>query len=85
MNEDKRKKLAIVRAILCILVIVIVILGWIEIIPKTIGMIISTIILCVVSGWNGVEALQMKLKGACIFNFVICALILGLCIITIIF
>ena len=45
MNEDKRKKLAIVRAILCILVIVIVILGWIEIIPKTIGMIISTIIL----------------------------------------
>ena len=59
MNEDKRKKLAIVRAILCILVIVIVILGWIEIIPKTIGMIISTIILCVVSGWNGVEALQM--------------------------
>ena len=64
MNEDKRKKLAIVRAILCILVIVIVILGWIEIIPKTIGMIISTIILCVVSGWNGVEALQMKRKGA---------------------
>lgn len=85
MNEDKRKKLAIVRAILCILVIVIVILGWIEIIPKTIGMIISTIILCVVSGWNGVEALQMKRKGTGIFNFVICALILALCIITIIF
>ena len=85
MNEDKRKKLAIVRAILCILVIVIVILGWIEIIPKTIGMIISTIILCVASGWNGVEALQMKRKGAGIFNFVICALILALCIITIIF
>ena len=85
MNEDKRKKLAIVRAILCILVIVIVILGWIEIIPKTIGMIISTIILCVVSGWNGVEALQMKRKGAGIFNFVICELILALCIITIIF
>ena len=85
MNEDKRKKLAIVRAILCILVIVIVILGWIEIIPKTIGMIISTIILCVVSGWNGVEALQMKRKGCRLFNFVICALILALCIITIIF
>ena len=85
MNEDKRKKLAIVRAILCILVIVIVILGWIEIIPKTIGMIISTIILCVVSGWNGVEALQMIRKGAGNFNFVISALILALCIITIIF
>jgi hypothetical protein len=39
----------------------------------------------VVSGWNGVEALQMKRKGAGIFNFVICALILALCIITIIF
>ena len=48
MNEDKRKKLAIVRAILCILVIVIVILGWIEIIPKTIGMIISTIMTIII-------------------------------------
>lgn len=84
MNEEKRKKLVIVRAILCVLVIAVVILGWIEIIPKSIGMIISTVILCIVSSWNAVEALQMKRKGACIFNFTIAALILVLCIISII-
>lgn len=84
MNEEKRKKLTIVRAILCVLVMVIVILGWIDIIPKTIGMIISTVILCIVSSWNGIEALQMKRKGAGIFNLIMAALILVLCIIAIV-
>lgn len=80
MNEEKRKKLVILRAILCVFVIVIVILGWTDIIPKTIEMIVCTIVLGVVTIWNGVEAIQMKRKGAAALNFIMAAVILTLCI-----
>ncbi|MDE6102922.1 MAG: hypothetical protein K2F60_00160 [Oscillospiraceae bacterium] len=80
MNEETRKKLVILRAILCVLVIVIVILGWTDIISKTIEIIVCTIVLGVITIWNGIEAIQMKRKGAAVFNFIMAAVILTLCI-----
>lgn len=80
MNEETRKKLVILRAILCVLVIVIVILGWTDIISKTIEIIVCTVILGVVTIWNGIESIQMKRKGVAVFNFIMAAVLLTLCI-----
>lgn len=80
MNDENRKKSAMIRAILCILVIIVVILGWTGIIPRIIGMVASSVILCGISAWNGIEALKEKRKSTAIFNFIMMAVIMILCI-----
>lgn len=80
MNEETRKKLVILRAVLCVLVIVIIILGWTNVISKTIEIIISTVVISVVTIWNGIEAVQDKNKGFAAFSFTMTAIVLVLCI-----
>jgi heme/copper-type cytochrome/quinol oxidase subunit 4 len=79
MNEDKNKKTAMIRAILCVIVIVIVILGWIDIIPKTAGIVAASLILCVISVWNGLVAIKNQQKHVAVFNFIITGVIVILC------
>ncbi len=80
MNEETRKKLVILRAVLCVLVIVIIILGWTNVISKTVEIIISTVVISVVTIWNGIEAVQNKNKGFAAFSFIMTAIVLFLCI-----
>lgn len=80
MNQNENKKGAMIRAIMCVLVIIIVILGWTKIIPTTIGIVISSLLLCTVSAWNGAESLKAGRKNTAIFNFVMAAIILFLLI-----
>lgn len=83
MDEKKRNKLtAIIRAAICVAVMVVVALGWLDIIPSHIGVIISSALLAVVSIWNAVEAFRDKRKGAGIFNIVMTAIIITLCVIS---
>ena len=81
MNEETRKKLVILRAVLCVLVIVIIILGWTNVISKTVEIIISTVVISVVTIWNGIEAVQSKNKGFAAFSFTMTAIVLVLCIV----
>lgn len=74
------KKSAMIRAVLCVLVIIFVILSWTKIIPSTPSIVISSLTLCVVSAWNGIESLKDGRKNTAIFNFVMTAIILFLCI-----
>ncbi|MGN1480402.1 hypothetical protein [Porcipelethomonas sp.] len=74
------RKSAMIRAVLCVLVIIIVILGWTNIIPSTPGIIISSVMLCVISAWNGIENFQDGRKNIAVFNFIMTAIILFLCI-----
>lgn len=80
MSEETRKKLVILRAVLCVLVMVIVILGWTGVISKTVEIIICTVVLGVITVWNGVEAVQAKRKAFGIFNFIMAAIVVALCI-----
>ena len=75
MNSSKKSNM--IRA-MCAVVIVIVILGWTKIIPQIVGIIASSLLLCVVSGWNGIESYKEGRKHTAIFNFIMVGILLFL-------
>ena len=76
MNSSKKSNM--IRAIMCAVVIVIVILGWTKIIPQIVGIIASSLLLCVVFGWNGIESYKEGRKHTAIFNFIMVGILLFL-------
>ena len=80
MNEKKGRTAALIRAALCVVVMVVVILGWLEIMPSEVGIIIASGLLCGVSLWNGIEAVRNGRKGAGIFNFIMSGVLILLCV-----
>ncbi|MGN0614452.1 MAG: hypothetical protein ACI4JB_11210 [Porcipelethomonas sp.] len=80
-NEKNTKKTtSIIRTILCVVVMAIIVLGWLEIIPDSVSIIIAAVVLCGVSVWNGAEALKEGRKGAGIVNMVAAGILVLLCI-----
>lgn len=84
-NNNSSKNTYIIRAILCVVAIIIVVLSWVEIIPDTVGIVAASLILSVVSIWNGIDSLKENKKGSAIFKFVMSAILIVLCLVVIIF
>lgn len=82
MNENKGKITSLIRAIICVVVMGVIVLDWVNIIPTKISIIVSTVLLCGVTIWNGIEAVQSGKKAAAILNFVMSAIMAALCVIS---
>ena len=79
-NTNSRSKVTtLIRAVICVLVMAVIILNWVDIIPITVSIVTSTVLLCGVTMWNAVEAVKDKRKGSAILNFILFALLAGLC------
>ncbi len=81
-NEKKNgggKVPALIRAVICVIVMAVIILNWVDIIPITISIVTSTVLLCGVTMWNGIESAKAGRKGSAILNFILFVLLAGLC------
>ena len=73
-------KTTLIRTILATVAVIIVVLGTIDIIPKTISLIIGSIVLAGTSVWNGVEAIRCGRKRSGIVNIITAAVLVVLCL-----
>lgn len=79
-ENSKRKKLTFIRSVICIIVIIVIALGMFEIIPQVISLIASCILLTVVAIWNGAVIFKSGKKSMAVFNFILAAAIITICI-----
>lgn len=82
MNEKKGKVTSLIRAIICVVVMGVIILDWMGVLETTVAVVISTLLLCGVTVWNGIEAAQNGKKGGAIFNFILGGIMLALCVLS---
>ncbi len=81
MNDNG--KTTLIRTILSTVAVIVVVLGTLDIIPDTLSLIIGSVILAGTSAWNGVESIVNGRKKAGIVNIVAAAVLVILCIITV--
>ena len=80
-NNSVGKITTLVRAVICVAVMAVIILNWVGIIGDIrISITISTVLLCGVTMWNGIEALKSKRTGSAVLNFVLFAILALLCV-----
>lgn len=87
-NNNKNSSIrntAIIRIILCVISLIMVILGWVGLIPRVVGIVSASVFLIAVSLWNAVEAIKEGKKVSAILKFVMCGILAVLCVIVIFF
>ncbi|MGN0621888.1 MAG: hypothetical protein ACI4I9_08475 [Porcipelethomonas sp.] len=78
-NNGNGKKMALIRSVICLAVILIITLGRFKIIPTTISLIAACILLTIIAVWNGASLFKSGKKSMAVFNIIIGAVIILLC------
>ena len=78
MNENSKAPL--IRTILATVSVIVVLLGTLDIIPKTISLIAGSVILAGTSVWNGVDAILNGRKKSGIINIAAAVILIVMCV-----
>ncbi len=81
-GKGKIKTSAIIRIILCVVILITCLLGMFKVVDKTITIPITSVSLIAVSAWNGIEAIREGRKKQAILMFVCIAILIAMLIIT---
>lgn len=75
-NNNQQKNSALVRIILCVVVLIVLFLGIFKIVSKKITLPVSSVLLIAVAIWNGVEYLKSGKKKTAAVTFIMAAVLL---------
>ncbi len=84
-NNKSVRNMSIIKIILCLISLIFVIIGWLGLIPKVVGIVAASVFLIAVSLWNAVDAIKEGKKASAILKFVMCGILAAICVIVIFF
>lgn len=75
-NNNQQKNSALVRIVLCVVVLIVLFLGIFKIVSRKITLPVSSVLLIAVAIWNGVEYLKSGKKKTAAVTFIMAAVLL---------
>ncbi|MBQ8435933.1 MAG: hypothetical protein IJX24_08025 [Oscillospiraceae bacterium] len=81
MNESNNTRTTLIRTVISAVAVIIIIIGALDIIPKTIGLVIASALLSASSIWNGVESIIKGRTKTGIINLIAGVILIALCVI----
>lgn len=81
MNESNNTRTTLIRTVISAVAVIIIIIGSLDIIPKTIGLVIASALLSASSIWNGVESIIKGRTKTGIINLIAGVILIALCVI----
>ncbi|GAB5083543.1 hypothetical protein Osc2_03110 [Ruminococcus sp. 25CYCFAH16] len=77
-NNKQQKNTALIRIILCVVVMIILFLGIFKIVSRKITLPVSSVLLIAVAIWNGIEYFKSGKKKTAAVTFIMAAVLLAL-------